>query len=283
LVTAFRALTDLEPSTKNAGLVFDWQQSRGLVLVAGDVRNIRVWNAGTEICTADINARSGSPITSLTSDQVEGHLFIAGFGDGALRLYDQRQKAQTAMVQVWKEHKSWVTNVHLQRGGQRELVSACRNGEVKLWDMRWDRCLRTIRATRDTLRTLSVHEHAPVFAVGTDRHIVKIYSMMQPSSPTTVGGLNALTSANTTSNALSLALPVAGSHGFGHSTSRDKEGLLNIVEPYSGFLNPGRGSPISSTAFHPHRMMIAASAMGDTHVNIFACSNKGKEKALGER
>jgi len=52
LVTAFRALTDLEPSNKAAGLVFDWQQSRGLILVAGDVRSIRVWNAGTEICTA---------------------------------------------------------------------------------------------------------------------------------------------------------------------------------------------------------------------------------------
>lgn len=52
VVTAFRALTDLVPSNKNAGLVFDWQQSRGLILVAGDVRSIRVWNAGTEICTA---------------------------------------------------------------------------------------------------------------------------------------------------------------------------------------------------------------------------------------
>jgi regulatory associated protein of mTOR len=51
LVTAFRALTDLEPSNKNAGLVFDWQQGRGQILVAGDVRSIRVWNAGTEICT----------------------------------------------------------------------------------------------------------------------------------------------------------------------------------------------------------------------------------------
>jgi regulatory associated protein of mTOR len=50
LVTAFRALTDLVPSNKNAGLVFDWQQSRGLILVAGDVRVIRVWNAGIEIC-----------------------------------------------------------------------------------------------------------------------------------------------------------------------------------------------------------------------------------------
>jgi regulator-associated protein of mTOR len=52
LVTAFRALTDLESSNRNAGLVFDWQQSRGQILVAGDVRQIRVWNAGTEISTA---------------------------------------------------------------------------------------------------------------------------------------------------------------------------------------------------------------------------------------
>ncbi len=38
LVTAFRALTDLVPSNKNAGLVFNWQQGRGVLLVAGDVK-----------------------------------------------------------------------------------------------------------------------------------------------------------------------------------------------------------------------------------------------------
>ena len=52
LVSAFRALTDLIPSTKNAGLVFDWQQGQGKVLVAGDVKVIKVWNAATEICTS---------------------------------------------------------------------------------------------------------------------------------------------------------------------------------------------------------------------------------------
>lgn len=51
LVSAFRALTDLVPSNKNAGLVFDWQQGQGKIIVAGDVRVIRVWNAATEICT----------------------------------------------------------------------------------------------------------------------------------------------------------------------------------------------------------------------------------------
>jgi regulator-associated protein of mTOR len=52
LVTSFRALTDLEPSNKSAGLVFDWQQGSGHIVVAGDVRSIRIWNAGTEICQA---------------------------------------------------------------------------------------------------------------------------------------------------------------------------------------------------------------------------------------
>ncbi|KAI4713375.1 hypothetical protein J4E89_002355 [Alternaria sp. Ai002NY15] len=227
LVTGFRALTDLVSSNKNAGLVFDWQQGRGLILVAGDVKVIRVWNAGTEVCTNDLPARSGSCITSLTSDQVEGDVFVAGFGDGAIRVYDQRQKPATAMVKVWKEHKQWITNVHLQRGGQRELVSGCRGGEVKLWDIRWDRSVKTIQATSDTLRTLSVHEHAPVFATGTQRHRVKIFNINNGQ-------------------------PV--SH----------------LEPYSGFLRD-RSAPISVTAFHPHRLMIAAAAANDTHVNIFSC------------
>lgn len=52
LVSAFRALTDIVPSNKNAGLVLDWQQGQGKLLVAGDVKVVRVWNAATEICTS---------------------------------------------------------------------------------------------------------------------------------------------------------------------------------------------------------------------------------------
>lgn len=51
VVTAFRALPELIPSTRNAGLVLDWQQGQGKALVAGDVKVIRVWNAATEVCT----------------------------------------------------------------------------------------------------------------------------------------------------------------------------------------------------------------------------------------
>ena len=178
LVSTFRALTNLVQSTKNAGLVLDWQQGQGKMLVAGDVKVIRVWNAATEICTNDIPARSGSCITSLTSDSVAGNIFCAGYGDGAIRIFDQREKPATAMVQLWREHKQWITNVHMQRGGLRELVSGARNGEVKLWDIRMKKSLKEIQGlvgvggtdgsksapTGGVLRTLSVHEHAPVFA-----------------------------------------------------------------------------------------------------------------------
>ena len=168
LVSAFRALTDLLPSDRNAGTVFDWQQGQGKFLVAGDVKVIRVWNAATEICTNDIPARSGSCITSLTSDAVAGQIFAAGYGDGAVRVFDQRMKPQEALVRTWRDHRQWITNVHLQRGGLRELVSGARNGDVRLWDIRMERPLREIQGLvgegGGVMRTLSVHEHAPVFA-----------------------------------------------------------------------------------------------------------------------
>lgn len=131
-VTAFRALNELIPSNKNAGLVFDWQQGQGKILAAGDLRTIKVWNAATELCVGDIPARSSSCVTSLTSDQLAGQIFVAGFGDGVVRVFDQRLNPRTSMVKAWREHQQWVTGVHMQRGGVRELISASRNGEGKL-------------------------------------------------------------------------------------------------------------------------------------------------------
>ena len=102
----------------------------------------------------------------MTSDQVGGNVFVAGFGDGAVRVYDQRLRPQVSLVKKWRDgdDRQWIKAVHMQRGGQRELLTASRNGKVKLWDIRMDDPLRTIQTTKE-LRSMSVHEHAPVFAV----------------------------------------------------------------------------------------------------------------------
>ncbi|KID72660.1 Target of rapamycin complex 1 subunit mip1 [Metarhizium brunneum] len=179
LATSWRALTHMVPSNVNSGMVFDWQQVTGRILVAGDVRVIRVWYAAHETCVMDIPARSGSCVTSLTSDQMTGNIFVAGFGDGAVRVFDTRLRPQDSMVRKWKDEsdRQWIKSVHMQRGGQRELVSASRNGKVKVWDIRMDRPLHSFQTTRDTLRTASTHEHLPVFAVGTSQHAVKVFNL----------------------------------------------------------------------------------------------------------
>ncbi|KAK7206088.1 raptor N-terminal caspase like domain-containing protein [Myxozyma melibiosi] len=182
LACAWRALTDMLPSNRSSGLVADWQQGRGTMLVGGDVKVIRLWDAPRELCMADIPARSGSPITSLTSDQVAGHVFIAGFGDGALRVYDRRIDPREAMVKVWKYHKSWVLNVHMQRGGARELASGSVDGMVHLWDLRSDEPVLSFQSHARGMRAHYVHEHAPILATGSQT--VKIWRLTGENTAT---------------------------------------------------------------------------------------------------
>ncbi|KAI7526817.1 hypothetical protein KC316_g18127, partial [Hortaea werneckii] len=248
LATSFRALSDLVVSDKmNAGLVFDWQQGLGRVLVAGDDRVIRVWQAGHELCIADIPARSGSCITSLTSDQVEGNVFVAGFGNGSVRAYDQRMSARDSMIMDWvdrkTDHRSWIVGVHLQRGGMRELISAESNGGVRLWDIRMRKAVAGLPSPHNSprsLRSLSVHEHAPVFATGGADHTIRVYNTQLKH--------------------------------------------LSSFEPYMSYLrlaNVPRNAPITATAFHPHRMMLACGAVNDGHINMFKCEAEDGVRGSG--
>lgn len=162
-----------------------------------------------------------------------------------MRVFDQRLKPTTAMVKVWREHKQWITNVHMQRGGVRDLVSGSRNGEVRLWDLRTDKSVNTIQATRDTLRTLSVHEHAPVFTM-----------YVQPSNCLIIHQRTNITSGTNRHEIKSFNMD--GTH-------------LSTYEPHNNFLNHYRSSPVVSTTYHPHRMLLACSMLNDNHVNLVSC------------
>jgi regulator-associated protein of mTOR len=168
LVTSWRALTDLLLTPRSTGLLMEWQQSRGSLLATGDVKIIRIWDAPRELCLVDIPARSSSAITSLTSDQVAGNIFVAGFGDGTIRVYDRRLDARDSMVKLWRNNgdRSWINNIHMQRGGYRELVSGSTNSMVNLWDIRLDEPVVSFRGHEKTMTSVQVHEHAPIIATG---------------------------------------------------------------------------------------------------------------------
>ena len=133
-----------------------------------------------------------------------------------------------------------------------------------------------------------MHEHAPVFAVGTDRHAVRIFSIMdnpsasfsllqqqQPATATLAAAAAALKGTPTAPAIAALGLPALPATPVPASVAAGAPvvagTVLSTFEPYSSFLHQSRGSPIAATAFHPHRMMVAGTALGDSHVNIYAC------------
>ncbi len=48
MVSAFRGLSEIISMRRGAGVVVDWKQAGGFLLVGGDSRIIRVWDAHTE-------------------------------------------------------------------------------------------------------------------------------------------------------------------------------------------------------------------------------------------
>jgi regulator-associated protein of mTOR len=48
MVSAFRALNEVIQLRQGSGLVLDWKQSAGILLVGGDSRVIKAWDAQTE-------------------------------------------------------------------------------------------------------------------------------------------------------------------------------------------------------------------------------------------
>ncbi|KAJ9476364.1 Target of rapamycin complex 1 subunit KOG1 [Pseudozyma hubeiensis] len=167
LASSFQALPDLVRSKRPSGLVVDWLQGSGHMLAGGDSRVIRVWDAHRELCVVDIPTRASSCVTSISSESDFGHLFVAGFGDGTVGVYDRRNPPEASLVRLWEEHQTWVQNVHLQKRGSRELVTASVDGEVRLWDMRVRSSIAKLSLggkLGGKLSCMAVHERIPLFA-----------------------------------------------------------------------------------------------------------------------
>lgn len=100
-----------------------WEQRTGHLLVGGDSRFIRAWDARIECPIYDFPTQAGSNCTSITSDDFGGHVFVAGFGDGVIRIFDKRLGDERAIVRVIRQHHTWIKNVTMQKGEGAELVT----------------------------------------------------------------------------------------------------------------------------------------------------------------
>ncbi|KAJ3093182.1 hypothetical protein HK102_003590 [Quaeritorhiza haematococci] len=176
LVSTWRALSDLLPTTRGSGLIADWQQLSGSLIVSGDVRHIRIWDAERELCVQDIPTKATTGVTSLSSEKHAGHIIIAGYGDGAIRIYDRRSPREN-LVASYNEHSNWILSAHLQQGGTQELISGCTSGNVRIWDLRrpGQSVRRVDGAISGEMTAFTVHDFAPLFACGNALHNIKVY------------------------------------------------------------------------------------------------------------
>jgi WD40 repeat protein len=103
--------------------VTSWEQRTGHLLVGGDSRFIRAWDARIECPVYDFPTQAGSNCTAITSDHIGGNVFVAGFGDGVIRIFDKRLGDERAIVRVIRQHHTWIKNVTMQKGDGQELVT----------------------------------------------------------------------------------------------------------------------------------------------------------------
>ncbi|KAG1848524.1 hypothetical protein DFJ58DRAFT_796171 [Suillus subalutaceus] len=202
MVSSFRALHELIRVRRGSGLVLDWKQSGGTLLIGGDSRIIRVWDAHTETQVLDLETNCESPVTSITSDQGSSSTFIVGFADGLVKVFDRRLEEEDAIVRSYHDHHSWVQNVKYHPRISGQFLSASLAGEVRLWDLRGsDTAAQAWDLHHAGLSAFDVHSQTGVFAATSAltpanfRHQrLTVHSISDPSPLSTLSlptGLNA--------------------------------------------------------------------------------------------
>ncbi|KAJ6601189.1 hypothetical protein DFH09DRAFT_1127079 [Mycena vulgaris] len=166
MVSAFRGLSELVPVRQGAGVVMDWKQSAGILLVGGDSRIIKVWDAQTETPTLDLDTNSDSPVTAIVCDVGPSQVFAAGFANGEVKIFDRRLPEEDAVTRNFVEHESWVQNVRCHPTISSQFLSASLDGKVKLWDLRshTDVAAMTWDAQPNGLSAFDCHPAAGVYA-----------------------------------------------------------------------------------------------------------------------
>jgi len=260
LATAFVAAPDLDVGKRGgSGLVTEWQQFSGRLLAGGSSKTIHCWDLEAERCRATFESNLGSCVTTLTTawdytssdlqsknrgySGIGPDIFIAGYGNGSLKVYDIRAKVgpvsdlvgssgstdhhnsgntmtrrsrRPPKLMQYAEHSSWIVNTAFTGfGGRYEICSGSVAGDIRFFDLRIPESIRTLDVQRSPMTALACHPGIPFFATGSHAQFIKILSM-----------------------------------------DGDTLQVIRYHEEIAG----QRMGPVSCLAFHPHRPLLAAGA-----------------------
>lgn len=102
LVTAFQALDDIvSRSSKLYGLLTAWHQQSETIIVGGESKILRLWDADKELKILDIQTGSEFVVSHISC--APNGIFSVGFGDGSIRIYDRRCYPNENKVITYRE------------------------------------------------------------------------------------------------------------------------------------------------------------------------------------
>lgn len=167
LASAFCAAPDIQSvveGKQGSGIVTEWQQYNGHLVVAGSSPSIRWFDLTTQQCVSKQNSKIGSCVTTLTTawdalsctpndigcSGIGPSIVVAGYGDGSMKVFDCRTNSNSGpslktsqnnrrnrRMTNYSEHSSWIVNTFFTGfGGNWEIMSGCVAGDVKFWDLR---------------------------------------------------------------------------------------------------------------------------------------------------
>lgn len=178
LVTAWNLLPELVPQAApgnriSCGLRISWDPLTQVLAGAGDTKYVRLWDCKTEVRLTDLPSSTDSFVTSLSMNS-SCRLLAASHYDGSIRLYDPRSPPSSARVMMYREHGKFVVTCRAQQDGT--LVSGCTDGIIKVWDIRRQSSVSTIK-TGHNIINLDIHQSAPVFAAWTMASQLSVHNL----------------------------------------------------------------------------------------------------------
>ena len=146
---------------------------------------VKIWDVERELCVQTmevdafptcITADNGIPAAIGNSPS---YVFAVGCNDGQINIFDRRMPQLKAhkLCNKYKEHKSYVLNVKMQKINNTQIISGSTSGDIKFWDIRVDTgSVKTFEAHKGNITALSIHDYAPILASGSNNQFVKVFN-----------------------------------------------------------------------------------------------------------
>jgi platelet-activating factor acetylhydrolase IB subunit alpha len=200
-------------------------------------------------------ARMSESVTCVAVEPTEGKRTACGCADQTVRLHESAECVMTLLG-----HDDAVTAVVWIGDVSKNLVSAARDGEIRVWD--------TVRGSQTAVmrcdswvRCLAVNgcgSASPTLAVGCNDETVQLWALSSRQRLTTVGGHNNVVQAVAFSNSATDAVLIAS-----HGTAADK---TKLKSSHTDDVPAG-----STSTYRAEGLFVASAGRGkDVHINNVA-------------